>query len=236
MPAGGKAVTVDDAETETTWVFDQEFLTSNWECVWGRGCQGILDHRAEELQQGCCSLGAEVDPDEARNLTALAAVIDPSRFQYHQAAAEGVLSDSSSDELGWHTRVIDDACIFLNRPGFEGGAGCALHLEAMASDESPLEWKPSVCWQLPVHVDWERRPDGGEVATVRRWNRDDWGQHGETMAWVCTEESASYIGETPVVESLEEELKLIVGTPVYLELKRALTKGEAGEGTSGLPG
>ena len=25
------------------------------------------------------------------------------------------------------TRVVDGACVFLNRPGFSGGAGCALH-------------------------------------------------------------------------------------------------------------
>ena len=215
-------MTIEDDATKTTWVFEREFLTSNWQCVWGRGCQGILDHRAEELQQGCCSLGAEIDNDEARNLSALAAVLDPSRFQHHAAAANGVFSEGSGDELGWHTRVVDGACIFLNRPGFDGGGGCALHLEAVAADESPVDWKPSVCWQLPVHVEWEQRSDGGEVANVRRWSRDDWGQHGEDMAWVCTEEEASYVGDKPVVDSLQEELEAIVGTPVYLRLREAL--------------
>ena len=54
-----------------------------------------------------------------------------------------------------HTRVVDGACIFLNRPGFAGGEGCALHIAALACDESPTEWKPSVCWQLPLRVDWQ---------------------------------------------------------------------------------
>ena len=31
----------------------------------------------------------------------------------------------------WRTRLVDDACIFLNRPGFAAGPGCALHLHAM---------------------------------------------------------------------------------------------------------
>ena len=42
------------------WSFDADFLRSNWQCIWGRGCQGILDHPAEHLGQGCCSVGAEL--------------------------------------------------------------------------------------------------------------------------------------------------------------------------------
>ena len=26
----------------TTWRIDTSFLTSNWSCIWGRGCQGIF--------------------------------------------------------------------------------------------------------------------------------------------------------------------------------------------------
>jgi hypothetical protein len=78
---------------------------------------------------------------------------------------------------------VEGACIFLNRPGFAGGEGCALHLGALAEGDSPIDWKPSVCWQLPIKVDWVDRGDGGEVATVRRWARGDWGEIGEEMAW-----------------------------------------------------
>jgi len=39
----------------------------------------------------------------------------------------GVFADATRS----NTRVIDKTCIFLNRPGFEGGAGCALHLAAL---------------------------------------------------------------------------------------------------------
>ena len=49
-----------------------------------------------------------------------------------------------------NTRVVDGACIFLNRTGFAGGAGCALHLAAFDAGESPIDFKPSVCWQLPI--------------------------------------------------------------------------------------
>ena len=177
---------------DTTWRFDVEFLTSNWTCIFGRGCVGILPEPAEHLGHGCCSFGADLDgEDEAMLIGAMAATLEPAGFQQHAAmAAGGFLADV--DRLA--TRVVDGACIFLNRPGFAGGHGCALHLAALANDESPTEWKPSVCWQLPVHVDWEERDEQTEVATVRAWRRDDWGDDGDTMAW-CSNCSGSSIIE-----------------------------------------
>src|SRR4051812_25435373 len=143
---------------DVPWRFDRSFLTSNWTCIWGRGCLGILDEPAEELGQGCCSIGAELDgEDEARLISAMAAMMPQDLFQHHGDAATGGIF---RDESRTSTRLVDDACIFLNRPGFDGGAGCALHLAALRAGESPIEWKPSVCWQLPIKVDWEDAPDG----------------------------------------------------------------------------
>ena len=220
-----RCVSMDSPVTEisdgdTTWRFDTSFLTSNWSCLWGRGCHGILPYSAAELGQGCCSIGAELDGvDEARLIGALADTLEPSRFEYHATAAEGgVFGDATRSS----TRVVDGACIFLNRPGFRGGAGCALHLAALDSGESPIDSKPSVCWQLPIKVDWEPGDDGTEIATVRGWTRRDWGAEGDTMAWCCTEGTQAYVGDRPVVESMGEELNAIVGSAVYVELRRRL--------------
>jgi hypothetical protein len=208
---------------DTTWRFDRAFLTSNWTCIWGRGCLGIHTEPAEALGEGCCSVGAELDgEDESRLLSALAATLEAARFEHHEAAAAGGVF---SDEERRATRVVDGACIFLNRPGFAGGAGCALHLAALDAGETPLDWKPSVCWQLPVRVDWTPGEAADtEIATVRRWSRDDWGDEGETMAWCCTEGERAYVGDRPVVDSLAEELTAITGTAVYVELRRRLVR------------
>ena len=213
---------IDDGDT--IWRFDRAFLTSNWTCIWGRGCLGVLDEPAEHLGQGCCSVGAELgDEDEARMISALAAMLEPERFQFHADAVDGgVFADDTDGNSHSNTRVVDGACIFLNRPGFAGGAGCALHLAAVDADESPIEWKPSVCWQLPVRIDWEPQADGREQATVRRWSRADWGDEGETMAWCCTEGDRAYVGDRPVIESLAEELEDMVGSAVFVELRRRL--------------
>lgn len=152
-------------------------------------------------------------------ISALAATLDPSVFERHAEAEEGGIF---SDDTRLHTRVLDGACIFLNRPGFAGGAGCALHVAALRACEPPTEWKPSVCWQLPIRVDWEPAFGGSEIATVRRWNRGDWGEDGKTMAWCCTEGSLAYDGETRVIDSLRAELAELAGVEVLAELRRRL--------------
>ena len=205
---------------ETTWRFDRDFLESRWECLWGRGCLGIGPEPAADLGLGCCSIGADLgDEDEARMIAALAAALEPDLFERHAEADEGGIFH---DEARIHTRVVDGACIFLNRPGFAGGAGCALHLAALAAGESPMEWKPSVCWQLPVKVDWTPGPGDTEVATVHRWTRQDWGAEGKTMAWCCTEGEKAYVGERRVIDSLGAELEAMVGARTYVELRRRM--------------
>jgi hypothetical protein len=212
---------IEVRDGRVTWRFDAGFLRSNWACTFGRGCLGILDHPAPELGQGCCSVGAELeDEDEARLISALAALLGPELFEHRtEAESGGIFRDERRDA----TRLVDGACIFLNRPGFAGGEGCALHLAARAAGELPRDWKPSVCWQLPLRVDWEgAEGEGEEVATVRPWSRRDWGDEGAHMAWCCTEGPLAYVGDRPVVDSLAGELEAMTGTDVYVELRRRL--------------
>lgn len=203
----------------TRWRIDLGFIGSNWTCQWGDGCPGILDRPAAELEQGCCSVGAGMlDDDEARRIQAIGLTLDPNRFQYADVAAEhGIFVDDSRRA----TRVVDDACIFLNRPGFEGGTGCALHLAAVDEGDAPIEWKPAVCWQLPLKV--EEQPDG--VRVLHRWGRADWGDDAVDLAWCCTEdrdEADAYRGETPVIESLADELRALLGQEVVADVALAL--------------
>ncbi len=228
-PAPDEAfVEIDDGATR--WRFEREFLTSNWTCLYGNGCKGILDRPAEELQQGCCSLGAHFGDGppgraEAMNVAAYAAMLTPEQFQYHDAAHDAASGGIFGDAERTHTRVVDGACIFLNRPGFAGGAGCALHIAADDFGESPTDWKPSVCWQLPLRIDWQEIDAATESATVRRWTRADWGEHGTKMAWCCTERTEggeAYRGDDRVVDSMRNELTALAGQEVYVELRSRL--------------
>ncbi len=226
---------IEIIDGDTVWRFEREFLESNWTCLFGNGCKGILDRPTEELNQGCCSLGAHFGDGpagqaEAMNVGAYAAMLPPDQFQFHSVAHGDTDPDTGAngvfgDDERTRTRVVDGACIFLNRPGFPGGEGCALHLAAREAGESTTEWKPSVCWQLPLRIDWQEIDATRESATVRRWSRQDWGTHGTTMAWCCTERSdggEAYSGSERVVDSLAEELTALAGTEVYVELRRRL--------------
>lgn len=208
---------VDDGHG-TRWRVERDFLASSWTCTWGRGCVGIGEHPAPELQLGCCSEGAQLlDEEEEQLVVALAATLDPARFQHHREAAAGVLRPGAPAA----TRVVDGACIFLNRPGFAGGAGCALHLGALDDGEAPMDWKPAVCWQLPLKVERRPLPGGGEEATLRRWQRSDWGE-GARLHWCCSTDEGAFVGAEPVVTSLADELRALVGEEVHVELVRRL--------------
>jgi hypothetical protein len=217
VPPSRRSLTGSRRCTTATSPGDADFLLSRWTCLWGRGCHGILPEPSAHLEQGCCSIGADLDEDDALALAATVPALTPVHFQHHgEAVSDGVFRDHTRSS----TRLVNGACIFLNRPGFEGGVGCALHLAAVAVGESPMHWKPSVCWQLPIKVDWVETGDGAETATVRRWHRADWGAEGVTMHWCCTEGSEAYVGERRVVELLAEELTELVGESVYVELRR----------------
>ncbi|NNF53970.1 MAG: hypothetical protein HKN03_05945 [Acidimicrobiales bacterium] len=198
----------------TRWKIDVGFTDSSWKCVWGNGCQGILHTNSEEKNEGCCSGGAHlVDQGEAMLISALGASLDPDRFQNHQtAAASGVLNAG----IPLATRVVGGACIFFNKPGFEGGVGCALYLAALDEGESPHDWRPSICWQAPLLVD--DHEDGSK--TLRPWNRSDFLPETE-VAWCCTEPGAtSFSGETSVAHSLQRELAEILGEDLAEQLRR----------------
>lgn len=221
MPPAERFEAIVDPVDGTRWRVDVGFLGSGWRCRWGDGCQGILDEPTPHLEQGCCSVGAELlDEDEAMLIGALAAAMPPERFEQHEAAArDGVYADASRR----HTRVVDGACIFFNRPGFAGGVGCALHLAALDDGDRPMDVKPSVCWQLPLKA--ERTTDAtGEVTILRRWRRGDWGDGGRSMAWWCTDADECFDAEAPVAESMGDELRALVGPEVAVEIRRRVQR------------
>jgi hypothetical protein len=118
----------------------------------------------------------------------------------------------------WSTRRVDGACVFLNRPGFAGGAGCALHILAMRTGASITQTKPEVCWQLPLRRLDDVDPYGHVTSTIREWKRRDWGSGGAEFHWWCTEATDAFIDKKMVWQTMADELTAIVGEEVYEEL------------------
>jgi hypothetical protein len=206
-------VSFEDEGEERTWVFDVTFLTSNWKCIFGQGCQGVLTGPAAELVQGCCSYGAHfVDKKDVRRVEKIAATLTPEEWQFHGTKKSVTHKNKDGDTV---TRLVDDACIFLNRPGFAAGPGCALHVAAVNRGVNPLTYKPEVCWQLPLRREDTVGDEGRVTSTIMQWDRRHWGKGGEEFHWWCTESPDAFVGTKPVYRELEAELTEMVGASVY---------------------
>jgi hypothetical protein len=223
-------VSFDDPTEDRTWVFDVTFLTSNWRCIFGDGCQGVLTGPTPELMQGCCSYGAHfVDEDDLADIEKKAKLLTDEQWQFKRKATKtkGAFKRSKKGDIT--TRLVDDACIFLNRPGFEGGAGCALHRAALDHGERPVDWKPDVCWQLPLRLT-EHTDDGGHMtSTLREWKRRDWGDGGFEFHWWCTEDPEAFIDQDCVYVTMRDEIVEMVGEEPYAWLVAHLHERGAGD-------
>ncbi len=230
----------EDPDEQRTWVFDASYLRSNYMCIYGCGCKGILEEPAPELQQGCCSHGAHfVDDDDVANLVRHAERLTPEHWQFHKKgsskegkakkgkAKKGFLADGEPEADGspvTTTRVVDGACIFLNRVGFAGGVGCALHIAALQVAERPMDWKPSVCWQVPLRLEHSTDESGHVTSRLREWKRRDWGEGGSEFGWWCTEEPDAFVGAEPLYVSAKDEIVELVGEHVYDAMVRQLER------------
>jgi hypothetical protein len=134
------------------------------------------------------------------------------------------------------TRVTQGGCIFLNRPGFAAGPGCALHAKALADGINPLHRKPNVCWQVPLRIDEDQAADGTRRSTVRRWERRDFGDDGDGLSWWCTDAFADGSGSaslnTAVVSTMEAELRALCGNEIYDRLVATFAREPGGTGGS----
>jgi len=214
-------VSFEDEEEDRTWVFDVTFLLSRWACIYGQGCQGVLTEPAPELEEGCCSYGAHfTGPEDQERVERAAEGLGSEEWQHRRRGRAGVTRRTRSGET--MTRIVDGACIFLNRPGFPGGAGCALHRAALARGLAPMELKPDVCWQLPLRREDEVGAGGHVTSTVRQWERRHWGAGGAQFAWWCTEAAEAFRGPAPVYRAMGAELEALVGPAAYARVRRYL--------------
>ena len=213
-PDAHEWVSFEDDTHERTWMVDATFLESNWTCIFANGCQGVLTGPSPELVQGCCSYGAHFTDEEDRQRVELAATrLSADQWQFKAKGAKGTTRVKKNGESV--TRLVDDACIFLNRPGFHRGPGCALHVMAMDNAESYIPLKPEVCWQLPLRREDVTLANGHIVTRIAQWDRPDWGSGGNDFHWWCTEDPAAFVGASRVVDSMSEELIAIMGQRSY---------------------
>jgi hypothetical protein len=184
----------------------------------------VLDADASDMHQGCCSYGAHfVDDDDVQTVVSAVVKLTPKHWQfYKRGKRSGFLAPG--EDGATTTRLVDDACIFLNRPGFEGGIGCALHAAALDAGERPMDWKPNVCWQLPLRLDHHTDDNGYVTSTLREWKRRDWGAGGQEFHWWCTETHEAFVGTQPVYVYLRDEIIGLVGEVPYARMLQLIER------------
>ena len=196
---------------------DLTWLLSTWRCIFGAGCRGIT---AGMPDAGCCTHGAffsgRADEERVR-----AAARELTADDWERAGTRRIAEmDELDGEPARRTRVVDGACVFLNTGP---GGGCALHRLAARTGRHPVQTKPDVCWQVPIHCSTETSdaPLGpSSVTTVTEYARSSWGEGGADLHWWCTEAPEAHGGGEPVFRSYATELAALLGEPAYRELAR----------------
>ena len=211
----------DPEDSAQVFKCDLTWLTSRWMCIFGQGCRGIYAGRPDD---GCCTLGAHFsDADDEKRVRKFVKLLDREHWQFFDAGTRSRNAWVDTDDEGDRkTAVHEGACIFLNRPGFPAGEGCALHALALRIDRHPLETKPDVCWQLPIRRTFREveLPDGTEYTevTIGEYDRRGWGPGGHDLDWYCSGNTEAHVADEPVYLSNGPELVELMGQAAYDEL------------------
>jgi hypothetical protein len=168
---------------------------------------------------GCCVLGAHfADKDDEKRTKKFAAQLTAQTWQYAELGLKSGFIEKDAEGQR-KTKVVEGACIFLNRPDFAGGAGCALHSLALSTGLKPLETKPDVCWQLPIRRTYDHieRPDGTNVLVISigEYDRRGWGPGGHELDWYCTGSPEAHNAAEPVYLSERGTLVELMGKKAY---------------------
>jgi hypothetical protein len=209
----------DPADPGQRFRCDLTWLTSSWTCIFGSGCRGIYADRPDD---GCCTLGAHfTDRDDLKRVKAVVKELGEDEWQHHPGSTR-TSAWTEPEDGAVKTRVVDGACIFLNRPGFPAGAGCALHQHAVLHGAEPHTVKPDVCWQLPIRRTYRRveLPDESSYleVSIGEYDRRGWGPGGHDLDWYCSSNAEAHVGREPVFRSNCAELTELMGEEAYAEL------------------
>jgi hypothetical protein len=212
---------IDPADDAQMFKCDLTWLTSRYMCIFGQGCQGIYSGRPDD---GCCTLGAHfADKADEKRVRGYVKLLDREHWQLHDVGTAHKNAWIETDDEGERkTAVHDGACVFLNRPGFEGGEGCALHGLALRVGKHPLETKPDVCWQLPIRRSFREveLPDGTAYTevTIGEYDRRGWGAGGHDLDWYCSGNTEAHVAPDPLYVTNGPELVELMGPAAYDQL------------------
>lgn len=254
QPLPDELVIVRHGEDE--YVLDVVALTSNYQCIYGKGCQGVAPasgegfgrHRpADPSVAGCCRITpgyqlataevAEADAagaDSPLRVLPFAQALRPDEAQHYAQIAAGEWYVETQDERGvWDSRHADIGgnCIFLNTEGPEGKLGCSLHHLAQRLGVDPKQTRPMICHVEPAaaFVIADGLDGGGRRVLVTL--RPPWFGWFAADGYFCTSDAAAYSATEPVFRRMASEYTALLGADVYAAMLPTLDEiwAERGE-------
>lgn len=236
------------------YVLDVVALTSNYNCIYGRGCQGTTPFEGEGPGQhrpvdpsvtGCCRTapGYTLSTDEVsdadaatldspRRVQQFVTQLRPDEAQHHERIAAGDWFEENPDEANWfsrHTRVAGN-CIFLNTEMANGKTGCSLYHLAARLGIDAKETRPFVCHSAPAAVftigDTNDRAGARLLVTLR----PAWFGWYAPEGYFCTSDPAAFSASEPVFHRMASEYSMLLGADVYDALRPVLDQAWAERG------
>ena len=182
-----------------------------------QGCQGVLTADATDLEQGCCSYGAHfVDEDDANATLGLRRPADRRAVAAPAASpcgegARSVATATARSSPAWSATPASSS----TDPASPAAPAARCTVPRSTPASGPLDWKPAVCWQLPLRLVETTDESGQVTSTLREWKRRDWGAGGYEFHWWCTEAPDAFVGHRPVYVELRDEIVEMVGEWAY---------------------
>ena len=156
-----------------------------------------MDDDATELGHGCCSHGAHFadKADREAGRCCHRSRSTDAQWQFRAVAEELGGAIQRNDDGDWVTRTHDGACIMLNRATSPAASGVPCTWRPSTPASAPMDYKPEVCWQLPLRLTHHLDEVEHSTHTLREWKRRDWGEGGAEFHWWCTEGPEAFIVE-----------------------------------------
>lgn len=238
------------------YALDVIALTSNYRCIYGRGCQGTTPSRgegpgrhrpADPAVGGCCRTApryalataevSEADRDHLDSPLRIKAFVEsllPDEAQHHaQISAGNWFTEVLGDDGRWRVQnsEVGGNCIFLNTEAPDGKLGCALYHLADRLGADPCDTRPSVCDVEPAaaFVIADELPGDGRRVLVTL--RPPWFGWFASDGYFCTSDPAAYSAAEPVFRSMARQYTTLLGESVYAALLPVLNQvwAERGE-------
>ena len=208
-----------DDDPGTIFVFDVDFLMSNWGCTWGTTCKCTTDSRPNSY--GCCVYGVQVTKGDRRRIRALLPALSESGLWEHQGEADEHGVWEKTEDGTWNTTTTNGGCIFLNRE-----SGCSLHLLALQDGKDPWDYKPHECSIAPFFSHRVDHWSGNELFYIVPWDWWLWSTERDgtpAVDWACTYDEENYAeARTAVFYRYRRELEASSSKGVVKKLEKFL--------------